>query len=122
MGQTLFERIGGEAAVSATVARLYERILNDDRIAHFFDDVDINTLRRSQSAFVKMAFGGPNHYTGKGMRNAHAPLVAKGLNDSHFDAVAGHLVGAMQELDVPQPLIDEAIAIVETTRDDVLNK
>ena len=34
-----------------------------------------------------MAFGGPNAYTGLDMRKAHAALVAKGLNDAHFDAV-----------------------------------
>lgn len=37
-----------------------------------------------QKAFLTMAFGGPNNYSGADMRNAHAHLVAKGLNDSHL--------------------------------------
>lgn len=122
MEDNLFERIGGEAAVSATVAKLYEKILNDETLAYFFDDIDINRLRKSQSAFVGMAFGGPNHYNGQGLRNAHKKLVEQGLSDSHFDAVASHLKASMEELNVPQALIEEALATVETTRKDILNR
>lgn len=122
MSNSLFERIGGEAAVSATVAKLYEKILNDDLLAPFFDDIDINRLRNSQSAFVTMAFDGPNHYSGQGLRNAHKQLVENGLSDEHFDAVATHLKTSMEELNVPAELVSEALAIVETTRGDILNR
>ena len=119
---TLYERIGGDPAVSATVAKLYEKILEDDLLAPFFDDVDIDTLRRSQQAFVTLAFGGPNHYTGRGMRNAHAKSMKNGLSDKHFDAVANHLADAMRELSVPQEFINESLVIIESTRNDVLNR
>ncbi len=119
---SLYERIGGEAAVTATVVKLYEKILSDELLAPFFEDVDVNRLRTSQTIFVTYAFGGPNNYTGKNMRSAHKKAVENGLNDTHFDAVAGHLIASMKELNVPQELIDEAISIVATTRDDVLNR
>lgn len=54
------------------------------------------------------------------MREAHAHL--KGLNDGHFDAVAENLIATLKELTVPQELIDEVVAIVAPTRDDVLNR
>lgn len=119
---SLYERIGGEAAVQATVDKLYEKILADRLLSPFFEHIDMKRLRNSQTAFVTFAFGGPNHYSGRGMRNAHAKAVESGLSDAHFDAVAGHLTAAMAELGVSRPLIDEAIAIVATTRDDVLNR
>lgn len=122
MAPSLYERIGGEAAVRATVLKMYEKILADEDLAPFFENSDVEALRRSQSAFVTYAFGGPNNYTGKGMRAAHGKAVAEGLNSSHFDKVAGHLRDAMRELNVPAGLIGEALAIVETTRVDVLNK
>ena len=122
MTESLYERIGGKSAVQATVAKLYEKILDDDLLAPFFDDVDVDTLRRSQSAFVTMAFGGPTQYTGKSLRDAHAPLVERGLTDQHFDAVATHLKNAMEELEVPIELINEALEVVGGTRDDVLNR
>jgi hemoglobin len=49
----------------------------------------MDAQRAKQKSFLTMVFGGPHEYTGKDMRTAHAPLVEKGLNDSHFDAVAG---------------------------------
>jgi hemoglobin len=120
MDQSLYEQIGGESAVSATVLKLYDKLLDDDELAPFFENMDVDRLRLSQSTFVTAAFGGPNLYKGKTLRAAHAASVAKGLNDHHFDKVAGHLKAAMQELDVPSALIDQALAIVETTGADVL--
>ncbi len=122
MTESLFNRIGGEGAVSATVAKLYQKVLDDEFLAPYFDDIDIDRLRRSQSAFVTMAFGGPNNYNGQNLRRAHARLVENGLSDDHFDAVAFHLKAAMEELNVANDLIDEAMETVETTRDDILNR
>jgi len=122
MSESLYERIGGKEAVSAAVNLMYDKILNDDLLTPFFEGVDLNRQRRSQTAFVLMALGGPNNYTGQNLRDAHAPLVAKGLDEEHFNAVAGHLTDALQELNVPKELIAEVITVVASTKDDVLGK
>lgn len=118
---SLFERIGGEPAVQAVVTKLYERILVDPLVASFFNHVNMERLHHSQVAFVTYAFGGDNHYTGHSMRYAHAGAARHGLNDAHFDRVVEHLASSMRELAVPESLILQAIAIVESTRADVLN-
>lgn len=117
---TLFEKIGGEAAVDAAVDIFYRKVLSDDSISHFFDNTDMDAQRAKQKSFLTMAFGGPNNYTGADMRTAHAPLVAKGLNEDHFNAVAGHLQATLEELSVPADLIGEVMAIAGSTKDDVL--
>lgn len=122
MNKSLFDRIGGEGAVKATVIKMYDKILDDAELAPFFEDIDVEKLRLSQSAFVTYAFGGPNNYTGKSLRAAHKNAVSHGLSDRHFNLVAEHLKSAMQELKVPSDLIDEAIAIVGSTRKDVLGQ
>ncbi|MGR9086037.1 MAG: group I truncated hemoglobin [Gammaproteobacteria bacterium] len=122
MSQSLYERIGGEAAVDAAVNIFYRKVLNDHRINRFFDNADMDKQIAKQKAFFTMAFGGPNDYTGKDMRNAHANLVKMGLDESHFDAVMEHLGATLVELNVPQDLIAEAAAIAESTRADVLGK
>ena len=122
MSKTLFERIGGDNAVKTTVIKMYDKILDDAELAPFFENIEVDQLRLSQSAFVTYAFGGPNHYTGKGLRHAHAGAVSHGLKDKHFDRVAMHLKSAMQELNVPEGLIEEALAIVGSTRKDVLGQ
>lgn len=122
MATTLFEQIGGAAAVDAAVDLFYRKVLADASISHFFDTTDMEAQRTKQKAFLTMAFGGPNTYTGKDMRDAHAELVKNGLNDSHFDAVAGHLSATLSELGVPEELLNQVMAIAASTREDVLGR
>jgi hemoglobin len=122
MTASLYERIGGENAVNAAVELFYRKVLNDDRIKRFFDKTDMDVQIAKQKAFFTFAFGGPNNYTGKDMRQAHAPLVRMGLNEDHFNAVMEQLGDTLKELDVPADLIAEAAAIAEGARSDVLGR
>ncbi len=69
-----------------------------------------------------MAFGGPNNYTGQDMREGHKHLVARGLNDSHVDAIIELLGETLQELGVVAQDIQEVADIANSVRDDVLNR
>jgi hemoglobin len=122
MSASLYERIGGEPAVNAAVELFYRKVLGDYRINRFFNNADMDTQLAKQKAFFTMAFGGPNNYTGKDMRNAHAHLVKMGLDQDHFNAVMEHLGATLVELNVPADLIAEAAAIAEGARNDVLGK
>jgi hemoglobin len=119
---TLYEQLGGEAAVNAAVDAFYRKVLLDDRVSGFFDDVDMDRQAAKQKAFLTMVFGGPNSYTGLDMRKGHAHLVAKGLNDSHFDAIIELLGATLKELGVADDLIAQVAATAQTTRNDVLNR
>lgn len=122
MTTSLYERIGGEPAVNAAVDIFYRKVLNDYRINRFFDNVDMEKQAAKQKAFLTMAFGGPHNYTGEDMRKGHAHLIKMGLDDSHFDAVVEDLGATLIELNVPQDMIDEVVALCETTRNDVLGR
>lgn len=119
---SLYAQLGGEGAVDAAVDIFYRKVLSDDRISRFFDGVDMEKQAAKQKAFLTMAFGGPHSYTGADMRRGHAHLVARGLNDSHFDAVMENLAATLRELNVPAELIAQAAAIAESTRNDVLGR
>lgn len=119
---TLFERIGGEKAIDAAVDLFYKKVMADNRINHFFKDINLNKQSQKLKAFLADAFGGPNKYTGRPLREAHTHLVKKGLNDSHFDAVLENLGNSLKELGVPEDLIEEATKIAESVRNEVLNK
>lgn len=121
MTQTIYEQLGGAPAMDAAVDIFYRKVLSDDRIARFFDGVDMDKQRSKQKAFLTMAFGGPNEYTGADMREGHKHLVAKGLNDSHFDAVVENLGTTLSELGIGDNLIAQVAAVAETTRKDILN-
>ncbi|WP_020158625.1 group I truncated hemoglobin [Methylobacter marinus] len=119
---SLYEQLGGEAAVNAAVDIFYRKVLSDGRISAFFEDVDMEKQAAKQKAFLTMAFGGPHNYSGLDMRTGHAHLVERGLNDSHVDAVIENLAATLRELGVDDALINQVAAIAESTRDDVLGR
>jgi len=116
---SVYEAIGGTVAVDAAVDIFYRKVLADDRISEFFDTVDMEAQHKKQKAFLTMAFGGPNSYSGKDMREAHAGM---NLTEEHFGAVAEALIGTLQDLNVDQEHIDTIIGIAVSVKDDVLNK
>jgi len=120
--QSLFDRLGGKDAVNAAVDIFYEKVLADGRISHFFEGIDMLRQRNKQKAFLTFAFGGAPNYSGKSLREGHKKLVEQGLSDEHFDAVIENLGATLQELNVPEELIQEAAAIALSTRNDVLNR
>lgn len=118
----LFDQLGGHDAVEAAVDNFYRKVLIDDRVSSFFDGVDMDRQRAKQKAFLTMAFGGPNNYSGRDMRTSHAPLVAKGLNASHVDVIIELLGATLREMGVAEPLIQQVAAIAESARNDVLSR
>lgn len=115
--ETLFDRIGGMDAVNSAVDIFYDKVLADETIKHFFTKTDMKKQAGKQKAFLAYAFGCPMGYTGKSMREAHAHM---NISEAHFNSVAGHLVRTLEELNVPQNLIDEVVAIALTTKDDIV--
>jgi hemoglobin len=121
---TLFDKLGGEVAIDLAVDKFYERVLQDDRIKHFFANIDMVKQRKHQKAFLTYAFGGTTRYNGRYMREAHKELVEKhGLSGEHFDAVTENLMKTLKELGVPEELLAEvaAIAAAPQHKKDVLN-
>jgi len=120
---SLYDQLGGAAAIDAAVDIFYRRVLSDAYIKVFFEDTDMARQAVKQKAFLTMVFGGPNNYTGMDMREGHKHLVEKmGLNDSHFEHVLAHLRSTLAELGVGEEKVAEIIAIADSVRDDVLNR
>lgn len=119
---TLFERLGGDAAIEAAVVSFYEKVMSDPLLSPFFEHIDMGAQIRKQIAFMTMAFGGPSKFTGQDLRTAHAKLPAGRLDDKHFDAVTEHLRLTLDELGVDATTTSEVLDFVEGTRKDVLNR
>jgi two-component system, chemotaxis family, sensor kinase CheA len=118
---TIYQRIGGASAIDAAVELMYRKIDKDPDFARFFDGVDMMLLQGRQTEFMIKALGGPDEYQGRDLRVAHQKAVQDGLGAEHFDKVAQYLAEALVELEIEQPIIDEILAVVGTTRSDVLN-
>src|SRR4051794_38813117 len=119
---TLYQQLGGHDAVEAAVDNFYRKVLTDGRVSSFFQDIDMDRQRAKQKAFLTMAFGGPNSYSGKDMRAGHAHLITRGLNDSHVNAIIELLGATLRDMGVAENLIQQVAAIAESARNDVLSR
>lgn len=118
----LYERIGGDFTINAAVDTFYGKVLSDPRINYFFENISMDAQMRKLKGFLNVATGGRGLYTGRAMRESHAKLVEKGLNDTHVDILIEHMESTLRELDTPQSMIDEVITVIESYRDDVLGR
>ncbi|AUV81470.1 group 1 truncated hemoglobin [Salinigranum rubrum] len=90
--EPLYDRLGGRDGIAAVVETFYDRVLADERLHDYFEGMEMDDLRAHQTAFLSAVAGGPEDYSGREMRAAHATL---NLDESDFDAVAGHLDEAL---------------------------
>tara|TARA_R110000850_G_scaffold117106_1_gene233420 strand:- start:426 stop:986 length:561 start_codon:yes stop_codon:yes gene_type:complete len=115
---TLYHQVGGKAAINAAVDLFYTKVLVDERVNFFFEDINMNKQHNKQKEFLAAALGGPIPWEGKDMRAAHRNLD---LNEADFTAIAENLQATLTELEIPEELLGKIMTVVASTKDDVLN-
>ncbi|HEX9067052.1 MAG TPA: group 1 truncated hemoglobin [Streptosporangiaceae bacterium] len=116
---TVYDRLGGSLSIRSVTESFYRKVLADDLLGPYFDDVDMDRQVAKQAAFLTMVLGGPARYTGADLRSAHAGLR---LEEAHFAAVAGHLAVTLREYGVSEEDIAAVGKVAGGARDDVLNR
>ena len=116
--QSLYDRVGGQEAVHAAVDLFYQKMLDDERVAYLFEGISLDDLKHHQELFLIYAFGGPHTHTGQSLRNAHLRLQ---LTPEDFDITAIHLQETLEHLKLAPAIVAEIMAVVGSTRDDILN-
>ncbi|KWX68110.1 group 1 truncated hemoglobin [Mycobacterium sp. NAZ190054] len=114
---SIFDQIGGSAAVTAAVDDFYRRVTGDPELTPYFEGVDMRRLKTHQRAFIAAAIGGPEPYRGRPMREAHSHLD---VTAAHFDRVVGHLVQTLTDLGVSGTLIGQIGAKLAPLKDEVV--
>ncbi len=115
---TLFDAIGGDAAIAAAVEEFYGRVLADASLVPLFADTDVPRLKAHQRAFLTLVLRGSGTYNGRTMRAAHA---GRGITDAHFDRVATHLAETLAALRVPADLIEQILGGVAPLRTEIVD-
>ena len=98
---TLYEQLGGEAAVAAVVDAFVAQVAADANINWFFAETDIPNLKAKLNEQICSATGGPCTYTGGSMVDVHAGMA---ITDAQFDALVGDLLLALDSLGIPYAL------------------
>ncbi|MCB1433136.1 MAG: group 1 truncated hemoglobin [Alphaproteobacteria bacterium] len=84
MDQVLFHKYGGFAKVSRIVLDLYNRLLDDDDLGPFFENVDMSRIVDHQTKFIASLLGGPASYTDDQIAKMHRHLT---IMPAHFDTL-----------------------------------
>jgi hemoglobin len=114
---TLFERIGGEAKLRATVAQFVTIIQADDRINFAFADTDLTKFKQLLFEQLCAITDGPCKYTGRDMYTSHAKL---NINDAQFNALAEDLYVAFDREHVPYRLQNKVMALLAPMQRDIV--
>lgn len=114
---TLFDRLGGAAALAEIVAKLYERTAADPELAPYFHTTDIEVQRRKLSEMIGEALGGPEAPWLLGLHEAHR---GRGVTHRHFSLLAAHLLDLLEELQVDPDEADVVMNWVVQGRDAVV--
>ena len=111
--KTLFDKYGGFSTVSRIVMALYERLLDDDDLGPFFDDVDMPKLIDHQTKFVASLMGGPASFSDDHIARAHAHLV---ITSEHFEQLKALVRATLEDFEVTDPDIQTILGAFEARR------
>src|SRR5215203_983471 len=115
---TLVAAIGGDAVVTALVNRLYLRVLADAKIAAFFANPDVDSIKLHQRDFLDLALHGIDAYTGRSMQEAHA---GHGITDADFDRLMQHFDEALSDVQVAGDVASRLAERLRALRGEVVN-
>ena len=110
---SIYDAIGGRAALTAAVDNFYGRLLADPELAPLFPHGVGPRHRAYVVTVLGEALGGPERYRGPDLAAAHRGLS---ISNAHFDRAAAHLAGTLDELGVPRDLADRIVGIVAGLR------
>lgn len=116
---SLYDRLGGMAAINAVVDEFTARVAADDRVNESFAETDIPKFKMLLAEQICEATGGPCTYSGRDMPTTH-----KGMNitEEQFNITGGHLAGALDKFNVPEQEKKELLTAIGSMKDDIVGK
>lgn len=116
---SLYDEIGGQAAIKTAVTVFYNRVTADETLAAWFDGVDLSRLRTHQRAFLATALDGPPVFAGRNLREAHAGMA---ITDDAFTSIVTHLAVTLEDLEVADHIVAAVEAKLEALRSEVVER
>lgn len=113
----LYERLGRRDGIRAVVDDFYDRLVADPDLGPFFEDADVEKLRRTQTDFLCESAGGPETYDATPVREAHLHVP---FEPSHIERAVELLYESLAEFDVPDEDAEKVVQAVAAYTDDLL--
>jgi len=113
MKNSLYDKYGGFSSISRIVMALYDRLLDDDDVGPFFDDVDLPKLIDHQTKFISALMGGPASFSDGHIQRAHAHMI---VSDAHFDQLKSLVRETLEEFEIEPEDIEAVLGEFEVRR------
>lgn len=97
MARSILERYGGFPILSRIVLGFYDKVLDSDVLAPYFEDVDMRRLVDHQTKFMAFVMGGPASYTNEHLAHIHAHL---GIDRPAFDEMIVTMRDTLEEFEL----------------------
>lgn len=114
---TLYDRLGGGAAITAVIDDFVARCAADSRINPKFARSDVPRLKAMLVEQVSAATGGKVQYTGRSMSETHRGMQ---VTAGEFDALVEDLVATLNKFGVPEAAQTELLGILGPLRGDIV--
>jgi hemoglobin len=115
--RSLYDRLGGQSAITAVVDSFVAIVAKDARINQKFARSDVARVKRMLVDQVCAQTGGPCTYTGRTMKEAHLNM---GVTEGEFNALVEDLVTTLNAFNVPKPEQDELLNALGTMKADIV--
>jgi hemoglobin len=114
---SLYDRIGGESKLKATVNEFVVIMESDDRINFTFANVDLDKFKRLLFEQICELAQGPCKYSGRDMQTSHVKL---NITNAEFNALAEDLYLAFDRVHVPYRLQNKVVALLAPMQRDIV--
>jgi uroporphyrinogen-III synthase len=115
----LLRSLGGASGIRAAVELLYERLLADPEVAHFFTDIDMPRLKRHQVLLLCQLLGGRALYVGRELGEAHAGL---GITRAQYRTVVTHLADVLVRIGADGPSVQDVTSALDDLEPDIIGR
>ena len=115
--KTLYDRLGGKAAITAVVDQFVTNVADDKRINARFSTTDIPRLKKNLVDQVCMASGGPCTYSGRDMTTTHAGMK---ITAADFNALVEDLVASLNKFKVSETEKKDLLGILGPMKKDIV--
>jgi hemoglobin len=117
--RSLYDRLGGQPAITAVVDDFVKNVAADKRINKFFANTNIDRLKARLVEQICQGPGGPCTYTGRDMKTAHAGM---GIRSKDFNALVQDLGKSLNKFKVPPREQKELVAILAPMKKDIVTR
>lgn len=120
-GDTLIDRLGGEAKVEAYAGSLFDLVMTDPVLNHFAEGYDTGAIASAFKSYSLAATGGKSSDSLEDLKVVLQLLVREeGLDDDHFIAVAKHANEVLSKDRASATAVHDVLELIDGLRNETV--